>query len=206
MVDWGIRINRCEMPELVGSQRWQIQRQRRDEPETETRTNAEPRTVNRERSRRRPFDATPHCRSHVPFPDRTPRFRLTPSTWWIYPSHRNFQVRWLSGRKRRFAKALYLKRVPRVRIPPSPMFPPRKTAPELDQQTTKVQAPSVFSFATLRIPTHQNEEYLVEFLVECSASARLSVSRELDRGHPKARRLRAPALPADGDQSQPNAS
>src|ERR1700737_3683192 len=32
-------------------------------------------------------------------------------------------VRWLSGRKRRFAKALYLKRVPRVRIPPSPVFP-----------------------------------------------------------------------------------
>ena len=31
-------------------------------------------------------------------------------------------VRWLSGRKRRFAKALYLKRVPRVRIPPSPVF------------------------------------------------------------------------------------
>ena len=31
-----------------------------------------------------------------------------------------FLVRWLSGRKRRFAKALYLKRVPRVRIPPSP--------------------------------------------------------------------------------------
>src|SRR5271166_4006611 len=30
-------------------------------------------------------------------------------------------VRWLSGRKRRFAKALYLKRVPRVRIPPSPV-------------------------------------------------------------------------------------
>src|SRR5271166_6443279 len=29
-------------------------------------------------------------------------------------------VRWLSGRKRRFAKALYLKRVPRVRIPASP--------------------------------------------------------------------------------------
>jgi hypothetical protein len=31
-------------------------------------------------------------------------------------------VRWLSGRKRRFAKALYLKRVPRVRIPPSPIY------------------------------------------------------------------------------------
>gem|GEM_PF-7097864 len=30
-------------------------------------------------------------------------------------------VRWLSGRKRRFAKALYLKRVPRVRIPASPL-------------------------------------------------------------------------------------
>src|ERR1700736_5151948 len=30
------------------------------------------------------------------------------------------QVRWLSGRKQRFAKAPYLKRVPRVRIPPSP--------------------------------------------------------------------------------------
>jgi hypothetical protein len=32
------------------------------------------------------------------------------------------RVRWLSGRKRRFAKALYLKRVPRVRIPPSPLY------------------------------------------------------------------------------------
>src|SRR5271165_5936556 len=31
-------------------------------------------------------------------------------------------VRWLSGRKRRFAKALYLKRVPRVRIPASPLY------------------------------------------------------------------------------------
>jgi hypothetical protein len=31
-------------------------------------------------------------------------------------------VRWLSGRKRRFAKALYPKRVPRVRIPASPLF------------------------------------------------------------------------------------
>ena len=31
-------------------------------------------------------------------------------------------VRWLSGRKRRFAKALYPKRVPRVRIPASPVF------------------------------------------------------------------------------------
>src|ERR1700682_6241731 len=30
-------------------------------------------------------------------------------------------VRWLSGRKQRFAKAPYLKRVPRVRIPPSPI-------------------------------------------------------------------------------------
>ena len=31
-------------------------------------------------------------------------------------------VRWLSGRKQRFAKAPYPKRVPRVRIPPSPHF------------------------------------------------------------------------------------
>jgi hypothetical protein len=29
-------------------------------------------------------------------------------------------VRWLSGRKQRFAKAPYPRRVPRVRIPPSP--------------------------------------------------------------------------------------
>jgi hypothetical protein len=29
-------------------------------------------------------------------------------------------VRWLRGRKQRFAKAPYPKRVPRVRIPPSP--------------------------------------------------------------------------------------
>src|ERR1700682_377515 len=33
---------------------------------------------------------------------------------------RNLLVRWLSGRKQRFAKAPYPKRVPRVRIPPSP--------------------------------------------------------------------------------------
>src|SRR5438105_15779191 len=32
-------------------------------------------------------------------------------------------VRWLSGRKQRFAKAPYPKRVPRVRIPPSPVAP-----------------------------------------------------------------------------------
>src|SRR5439155_9465696 len=31
-------------------------------------------------------------------------------------------VRWLSGRKQRFAKAPYPKRVPRVRIPPSPFY------------------------------------------------------------------------------------
>src|SRR5437773_10189336 len=31
-------------------------------------------------------------------------------------------VRWLSGRKQRFAKAPYPKRVPRVRIPPSPFL------------------------------------------------------------------------------------
>lgn len=34
-------------------------------------------------------------------------------------------VRWLSGRKQRFAKAPYSKRVPRVRIPPSPRLPSR---------------------------------------------------------------------------------
>src|ERR1044072_2565124 len=33
---------------------------------------------------------------------------------------RTLLVRWLSGRKQRFAKAPYSKRVPRVRIPPSP--------------------------------------------------------------------------------------
>jgi hypothetical protein len=38
-------------------------------------------------------------------------------------------VRWLSGRKQRFAKAPYLKRVPRVRIPPSP---PRFTFSKID--------------------------------------------------------------------------
>src|SRR6266496_3019837 len=37
-------------------------------------------------------------------------------------SRSRFLVRWLSGRKQRFAKAPYPKRVPRVRIPPSP-FP-----------------------------------------------------------------------------------
>ena len=35
-------------------------------------------------------------------------------------SRSRFLVRWLSGRKQRFAKAPYPKRVPRVRIPPSP--------------------------------------------------------------------------------------
>ena len=47
-------------------------------------------------------------------------------------------VRWLSGRKRRFAKALYLKRVPGVRIPPSPRLFPRITATRLDWQGDKV--------------------------------------------------------------------
>src|SRR5438477_13119071 len=36
------------------------------------------------------------------------------------PYSRSQLVRWLSGRKQRFAKAPYPKRVPRVRIPPSP--------------------------------------------------------------------------------------
>src|SRR4051812_1992084 len=40
------------------------------------------------------------------------------------PYSRNLLVRWLSGRKQRFAKAPYPKRVPRVRIPPSPPFSP----------------------------------------------------------------------------------
>src|SRR4029078_4464373 len=31
-------------------------------------------------------------------------------------------VRWLSGRKQRFAKAPYPKRLPRVRLPPSPLL------------------------------------------------------------------------------------
>jgi hypothetical protein len=35
---------------------------------------------------------------------------------------RSILVRWLSGRKQRFAKAPYPKRVPRVRIPPSPLL------------------------------------------------------------------------------------
>jgi hypothetical protein len=39
-------------------------------------------------------------------------------------SRSRFLVRWLSGRKQRFAKAPYPKRVPRVRIPPSPPCPP----------------------------------------------------------------------------------
>ena len=44
-------------------------------------------------------------------------------------SRSRFLVRWLSGRKQRFAKAPYPKRVPRVRIPPSPFttFLTRKT-------------------------------------------------------------------------------
>ena len=44
-------------------------------------------------------------------------------------------VRWLSGRKRRFAKALYLKRVPRVRIPASPVISdPIRTNPAAYQR------------------------------------------------------------------------
>ena len=43
-------------------------------------------------------------------------------------SRSRFLVRWLSGRKQRFAKAPYLKRVPRVRIPPSPRSIFRETA------------------------------------------------------------------------------
>src|SRR5207253_5654427 len=45
------------------------------------------------------------------------------------PYSRSQLVRWLSGRKQRFAKAPYPKRVPRVRIPPSPFttFLTRKT-------------------------------------------------------------------------------
>ena len=43
------------------------------------------------------------------------KIRLQQSQWLA-------KVRWLSGRKQRFAKAPYSKRVPRVRIPPSPLF------------------------------------------------------------------------------------
>ena len=42
-------------------------------------------------------------------------------------SQSRFLVRWLSGRKQRFAKAPYPKRVPRVRIPPSPRSTFRET-------------------------------------------------------------------------------
>src|SRR5438874_13041442 len=45
-------------------------------------------------------------------------------------------VRWLSGRKQRFAKAPYPKRVPRVRIPPSP-FPKSHRGGVADVQRRK---------------------------------------------------------------------
>src|SRR6266446_8408287 len=55
-------------------------------------------------------------------------------------------VRWLSGRKQRFAKAPYPKRVPRVRIPPSPPLPPtRQQAPACDREPYCQRVPSTGS-------------------------------------------------------------
>src|SRR5207248_10523969 len=52
----------------------------------------------------------PQLRTLLAIDDCSPYFRS------------RFLVRWLSGRKQRFAKAPYPKRVPRVRIPPSPFY------------------------------------------------------------------------------------
>ena len=59
-----------------------------------------------------------------------------------------YLVRWLSGRKRRFAKALYPKRVPRVRIPASPVFFPRKGLQNLIGTYHGYSRVRSFSFAT----------------------------------------------------------
>src|SRR5207244_7621797 len=47
-----------------------------------------------------------------------------------------YWVRWLSGRKQRFAKAPYPKRVPRVRIPPSPPCSRRGKSPHRTRSRT----------------------------------------------------------------------
>src|SRR5207248_11378832 len=52
--------------------------------------------------------------------DSPPYFRASASPDRMCPSGSDL-VRWLSGRKQRFAKAPYPKKVPRVRIPPSPL-------------------------------------------------------------------------------------
>src|SRR5207253_2970717 len=53
-----------------------------------------------------------------------------------------FLVRWLSGRKQRFAKAPYLKRVPRVRIPPSPFQRLIRHTPR-SRKAERVHAPEI---------------------------------------------------------------
>jgi hypothetical protein len=60
----------------------------------------------------------------------------------ILPDH---SVRWLSGRKHRFAKAAYSKRVSRVQIPPSPLFPPGGED-ALDEETLRGEAAATRDF------------------------------------------------------------
>jgi hypothetical protein len=65
---------------------------------------------------------------------------------------------------RRFAKALYPKRVPRVRIPASPLFLLSETAPGLDRHGLRVFTTQIFRFRkTTHIGASQRRK-VVEFL------------------------------------------
>ena len=89
----------------------------------------------------------------------------------------NKLVRWLSGRKQRFAKAPYPKRVPRVRIPASPLLFPQladhvqrdptdmKSAYELAMERLEKKAPSIAL-------TNEQKEQIAE--VESSYRAKIA--------------------------------
>ena len=115
-------------------------------------------------------------------------------------------VRWLSGRKRRFAKALYLKRVPRVRIPASPVLSdPIRTNPaayqtgnkdsvalevlfplvqprikESDERTAfRVKCAEVRSFVCIAVVTGESEIFVV--VTSANAGERRCVRRDRRR-------------------------
>src|SRR5207253_10509915 len=69
---------------------------------------------------RRSSDLPPRAPLQLAFRNLQPTFPMLAFSDYSPYFARPILVRWLSGRKQRFAKAPYPKRVPRVRIPPSP--------------------------------------------------------------------------------------
>src|SRR5438094_7301977 len=94
-------------------------------------------------------------------------------------------VRWLSGRKQRFAKAPYPKRVPRVRIPPSPR-------PSLIRQIADPH----------RTARSREPEIRTPFDCPCLQSARVKATSISGQHYCSASRERNPSLTASSHVRQ----